>query len=364
MNIHKLQYAHPLLQRLSSSETQMPAHQGFQVHIASEGRALKEYEVVLNPLEGGTSVLTCYIPSECGKEFEVFWREPAMGTDMIVKVSMDGQLTDEVAHFEYDGTGESKGVIEFGQKAVRPYRFENIKTTDDERLAHSGRVSAKLGTITVALFRIALWDECKARPRFDSKSVVNPRYVHEADKMEGQHTVGFGARRVMTSYSCSYQVYKPVGEEHKPFLIFNFKYRPRAVLESLGIVPPLAHKMIARKRPLSPSLITNTSKRSRDDSEALTEVHDSEGESEGESSQSSGSEGSGTSPEPESEEGVIREASVVGQTGEDDAECQERYLAACHACQAAELAVIKAQVEKLEEELAKKKKAIRALLRH
>ncbi len=52
-----------------------------------------------------------------------------MKTDMVVKVSMDGQLTDEVAHFEYDGSGESKGVIDFVQKAVRPYRFEGIKTT-------------------------------------------------------------------------------------------------------------------------------------------------------------------------------------------------------------------------------------------
>ena len=54
-----------------------------------------------------------------------------MKTDMIVKVSMDGQLTDEVANFEYDGAGESKGVIDFGLQTFRPYRFENIKTTGE-----------------------------------------------------------------------------------------------------------------------------------------------------------------------------------------------------------------------------------------
>lgn len=59
---------------------------------------------------------------------------------MIVKISMDGQLTDEVAHFEYDGTGESKGVIDFGMKAFRPYRFENIKTTGK----HHNRTRAQL----------------------------------------------------------------------------------------------------------------------------------------------------------------------------------------------------------------------------
>ena len=52
---------------------------------------------------------------------------------------MDGQLTDEVAHFEYEGTGASKGVTEYAQKAVRPYRFENVKTTGTLDPADSSR---------------------------------------------------------------------------------------------------------------------------------------------------------------------------------------------------------------------------------
>ena len=52
-----------------------------------------------------------------------------MQNDLIVKVSMDGQLTDEVAHFEYEGVGESKGVIDFVLKTFRPYRFENLQAT-------------------------------------------------------------------------------------------------------------------------------------------------------------------------------------------------------------------------------------------
>ncbi|PIL23965.1 hypothetical protein GSI_13716 [Ganoderma sinense ZZ0214-1] len=107
----------------------MPAHDDFQVHITSQDRTLTEYDVALKHHKCGSAVLTCYIASVSGGEFEVHWREPAMKTDMIVKVSMDGQLTDEVAHFEYDGAGESKGVIDFGLKTFRPYRFENIKTT-------------------------------------------------------------------------------------------------------------------------------------------------------------------------------------------------------------------------------------------
>ena len=45
----------------------MPTHQGFQVHIASEGRTLIEHDVSLKDLECGTVVLTCYIASVCGK---------------------------------------------------------------------------------------------------------------------------------------------------------------------------------------------------------------------------------------------------------------------------------------------------------
>lgn len=52
-------------------------------------------------------------------------------------------------------------------------------------------MSAKLGMITVELFKIVRWDECKARPRFDSKSVVNPRHVHELDHMGDHHTIGY-----------------------------------------------------------------------------------------------------------------------------------------------------------------------------
>ena len=319
-----------------------------------------------------------------------------MKTDMIVKVRMDGQLTDEVAHFEYDGSGESKGVIDFGLKAVRPYRFEDIKTTskchiltrmqlylrrciisctDDEGLARPGRVSAKLGTITVELFKIERWDECKARPRFDSKLVVNPRHVHVADshKMGDRHAVGwvcqpihgrysadlwgrFGTRRSMREHPYCFSVYNPVGEEKTPFLIFHFKYRPysrwpeytcrqcisltifpAAALEDQGIIPHTIRATIARKRPPSLSLITNASKKSRDDSEGPTEIHDSHDESP-RSSPSSGPESSGTSPAPESEEGVS-EAPVIGQTDGDVTRPQQNTLLACKAAEVASIEV-------------------------
>ena len=131
---------------------------------------------------------------------------------------MDGQLTDEVAHFEYEGTGASKGVTEYAQKAVRPYRFENVKTTGtrglakhskfyyikdvptdgyfavDESLARPGRVNTKLGTIMVSLFLVSRWDEYKARSkqtRIDPRSIVNPGYIHEKDNREGRHTVWY-----------------------------------------------------------------------------------------------------------------------------------------------------------------------------
>ena len=66
---------------------------------------------------------------------------------MLVKVEMDGQLTDEVAHFEYEGTGVSKGVIEYAQRSVRPYRFEDVKTTGTLGLADSSRPT----TLTISL---------------------------------------------------------------------------------------------------------------------------------------------------------------------------------------------------------------------
>ena len=44
----------------------MPAHTGFFVHIYSDGRRLKEYDVDMQ-VKGRTSIVTCYIASESGK---------------------------------------------------------------------------------------------------------------------------------------------------------------------------------------------------------------------------------------------------------------------------------------------------------
>ncbi len=61
----------------------MPAHKGFQVHIASEGRTLIEHEVVLKNLKDGIAVLTCYIASECGKVSMISFSSPSIDTDTV-----------------------------------------------------------------------------------------------------------------------------------------------------------------------------------------------------------------------------------------------------------------------------------------
>lgn len=110
-----------------------------------------------------------------------------------------------------------------------------------------------------------------------------------------------------------------------------------AVLQILGIVPQPAPQRSARKTPQSPSLITNVSKRSREDSEGLAEAPDSNSES----SSSSSSEDSSSSLEPESEEGVVRDTSIVDQTGGDEAGYQKPALAACKAAKLAAIEVVR-----------------------
>ncbi|EJF65826.1 hypothetical protein DICSQDRAFT_132028 [Dichomitus squalens LYAD-421 SS1] len=336
----------------------MPVHAGFFVHIRSEGERLREYGVEKKDANGYTSIISCYIASESGKTFEVYWHEPASKTDMLVKVEMDGQLTDEVAHFEYEGTGVSQGVIEYAQRAVRLYRFEDVKTTDDDSVARPGRVSAKLGTITVSLFLVSRWDESKARgslkrPRMNPKSVVNPGYIHEKDKKEGRHNVCFGPREAMSSYSTSFQVYNPIGQHKRPIMVFVFNYRPRAILENKGYVPPSAHAIGAgRKRP-STSAVPHASKRPRKHSPEVIVISDSE-DSEKSSESSDSSEGEEDTLGPESEEDV-QETPVVGRMSEDDTEDIE--LAVGH-----EIAFLQAQIAKLQKELAEKSAALKAFL--
>lgn len=207
---------------------------GFHVSVYSDDKRLKEHSVVISP-DGKKA--TCWIPSECGKKFGVKCNDgkssTIRGRAKSVHVFLDGQRMRKCAYLSRN-TSVKIGGVHVADNAMRPFVFAAIQTTDEGAEPDNNRVELdKIGTIIVNLFLVKHHRPVTRTSKNYEVQDLPPAVLDERTKKAGEHCTSLGSQEPCSSftrYTSSYDV-------NNPDLIFEFHYRPAAVLQAMRIIP-------------------------------------------------------------------------------------------------------------------------------
>ncbi|KAH9852262.1 hypothetical protein C2E23DRAFT_730937 [Lenzites betulinus] len=207
-------------------------HKGHDVWISdADGRRINEYNMETEGT-GGTTV-ACYIPSESGKRFVINWKDYNGQHHANYKCSLDGKFAG-ASISPPNSAGSRPGVL-LSADTYGSYQFADLRTTDDETALWAADAASleKVGTIEVRVVRIrADMDHIPFRPgTFDGVGAV-----HERSKKLGAHCATLGERVKSRAHGMckSYPLYPHEGS----YATFIFRYRPSALLQAQGIMPP------------------------------------------------------------------------------------------------------------------------------
>ncbi|KAH9833222.1 uncharacterized protein C8Q71DRAFT_194681 [Rhodofomes roseus] len=203
---------------------------GFEVYIKCDGRRLDEYAT---GKEDG--VISCYVSSEAGKEFEIRGANLS-STGMSAGISVDGRAFPTRICFEPCFKPGASGMIPYyAGNGRRQLVFSEVRITDDENVASSLGELSQLGLIQVRISRALISRKQPRKPLTDTGTVstsLGP--FHEKSKKGGLHCVELGATEALperAGYTSQY-----IDDLSSPYVTFNFRYRPRAILQAQGII--------------------------------------------------------------------------------------------------------------------------------
>jgi len=234
----------------------MLTYRGFSAWIVVDGKPVPEYLVAEDTK---TSRVSCWIPSEAGQKFSVFWKDHGGKVDSCSFITLDGLVVPGRFLF---GEGEtSRTGVRSSARTERPFIFQNIE--EDEPLTQS--VNKDVGMITLRIKRI---QRVAVRPANPIQEL--PSTVALGKRKAGELCVGFGEDRQafdQFAYTWSVKPYEkdgPVGgRTPKTYVSFVFRYRTREWLQMQGIMPD-------SDVPSSPP-VTRTSMRRVSSAPAVTE---------------------------------------------------------------------------------------------
>jgi len=208
----------------------MLTHRGFSAWIAVDGKPLSEYLVAEDTK---ASRVSCWIPSEEGQKFSVFWKDHGGKVDSCAFITLDGLMVPGRFLF---GDGEtSRGGVRSSARTERPFVFQKIE--QDEPSSQS--VNKDVGMITLRIKRI---QRIAGRPANPLQQL--PSSVALGKRKAGELCVGFGEdQQTVDQYAYTWSV-KPyekdgpvTGQRPKTYVSFVFRYRTREWLQMQGIMP-------------------------------------------------------------------------------------------------------------------------------
>ncbi|GBE83817.1 hypothetical protein SCP_0508740 [Sparassis crispa] len=213
-----------------------------EVSIFSQEKTLQEYVVHIED----TNTISCYIPSEAGKNFEVRWRIGSAATHAFsVRCYLDGRPAGHTSG--KPGCWGYRTGIRTAINMRRPFQFANLQTTDDDQFLDASRANERLGLISVCFLRVLE----RRTVGFEPKTLEDVGPVHEETKKISVHCISLG-----DAHPCQPRrntKAKTLDTNENPFLNFIFRYKPRDVLKAEGIISssatiPRANVSLVRAR--------------------------------------------------------------------------------------------------------------------
>ncbi|EJD42172.1 hypothetical protein AURDEDRAFT_186160 [Auricularia subglabra TFB-10046 SS5] len=217
---------------MSTPPTTLP-HLGFEAWVMCEDKHLPIYNI-----ECVGNKTTCWIPSEAGKNFSVY----AKLVDESLKMNVAAQLS-------VDGTYVGGRV--FGTTAPHTFRqvaiegrsnsastmqklvFSTLAMSDDDSAVRDGQQLADLGMLSLKITRVTVIGKATPIPTTHTpdKLAEGKLTVHERAKKLGGHRTTLGAEVTVAAQTTAPLKY------HEVRAIFEFRYRPKDVLQAMDIIP-------------------------------------------------------------------------------------------------------------------------------
>ncbi|KAH7906537.1 hypothetical protein BJ138DRAFT_1117475 [Hygrophoropsis aurantiaca] len=201
--------------------------------ILVDGLPLQHYGIELE----GENKVTCWIPSEAGKRFSIFWEDVLQNrpNHESGRVRVDGiecggvTLVSPVRDFLGANRAVEMHYFHTSATTGRPFMFSDLQHTDDDAYLRSA--PGELGQIVLTIWPVII---LSAGPLKLTEQPVQNQPVHERAKKSYSHCVTFGKEEALplTQGVCT-ELISPV-----PLATFVFKYRSLARLIADGIAPP------------------------------------------------------------------------------------------------------------------------------
>lgn len=203
-----------------------------QVHVICDGCPLEEYATDSEPV--GERTLTCYIPSEAGKEFKIVSRSSLSTETLAGKLTIDGS---RVRSFTVKPLGtQDVGSVHVSPTVQRPFIFSEIRTSDAaDALVPRAANMHQIGIIQVELYRTVPQGRTQWTPRETELNALGAA-VPESVKIVGGHQASLGASQPSRDGTPHRTTMTLLDHHDTPYARFIFRYRARDVLRAQGII--------------------------------------------------------------------------------------------------------------------------------
>lgn len=199
----------------------MLTHRGFSACIISEGKQIPEYlaaVVAENP-----NTISCWIPSETGKTFSVYWRDEGTKVHSCAFIALDGFVVPGRFLF---GEGEAwRAGVRSGPETERPFMFAQSPSS-----AANGQSMKDAGSIVLKIKLVPLDGSQAANPLQNIPDLDSQSHLND-------HCIGYGQE--INTYIRSPMTWKvKLSEQHgkSSYVTFLFRYRPSEWLMAQGII--------------------------------------------------------------------------------------------------------------------------------
>ncbi|KAF5375823.1 hypothetical protein D9757_011186 [Collybiopsis confluens] len=215
----------------------MPAHKSFSASVIVDGKPLEEYSVKTVKKKGGTTTVTCWIPSEAGKRYEVHWKDSACKQPTKGRLYIDGHPCGGKICQKKNQIKIQRGIRQ-AETTLTSFEFASLLVTgvlvadDDEASAlemprNAGQIELRIRNYQIEGRGMRTESKFKALPTPQTYSEKAKKGIDHLTSLSGTITCSRATRTVRG---------ESIG---KTFLRFRFRYRPIGILCAQGIAPPL-----------------------------------------------------------------------------------------------------------------------------